>query len=70
MNWEAAAALAAWTVIIGGILLWSVRGIVRDEVAKINGTYKRTAEYVVRDAEIERRLETVESRLESRRAKA
>lgn len=69
LTWDGGAVVAS-VALVGAWIRFSMRAMIREEIrkendiqiAKINGTYKRTAEYAVRDAEIERRLEVLEAR--------
>ncbi len=64
--WTVLSAVVPAMVALGVFLSWVVRTTVRDEVAKINGTYVRANGSTVTGAEIERRLEHIESRCEAR----
>jgi hypothetical protein len=66
VNWPAVAACAAVCGAAGPFFLWAVRSTIREEIRKLNGTYVRSEESHITGAEIERRLE----RLETMKARA
>jgi hypothetical protein len=67
MNWDAIGSIVGATVAVLTLLLGVnavvVRWIVRDEVAKINGTYLRSMGSTLTGTEIERWRDATERRL-------
>lgn len=60
MNWEAVAVIAGSFGVAQSVTLFVVRAIVREEIAKLNGTYIRRGECTLMHDETQRRLERLE----------
>lgn len=59
INWQMVTALIAGCALISTAFLFSTRAIVRDEIAKLNGTYLRKELAIQRFAEIEKHFDYI-----------
>jgi hypothetical protein len=66
VNWPAVAACAAVCGVAGPFFLWAVRSVIRDEIRKLGRSFVQSEDSHITGAEIERRLE----RLETMKARA